>query len=339
MFKVGIGFTIIGEAAGFFGYIIAHYGIIHFTYMVPILIVVAFLVIRGLKEHLKVLQDLGGSLIGLSDFRLDLTIDNQYLKREDEFGDISRSLKKVTSELSKIVIEIQNNSSTLHLSSNQLNLVAEKLSSRAHEQAATTEHISSAMEEMSATVELNAEKATLTRKISTRSAEEMQESSETIQRMIEVIKSINGKINIIEEIAGQTNLLALNAAVEAANAGTARKGFSVIAREIRRLADMAISASLEIGDLSLSSRRTSEEASRKLAFIVPEISKSASYVNEIVSTSLEHSQGIEQTNSMVQKLSVISSLNSESAKDMNNSAKQLSFQAGQMKDIVSRFAI
>lgn len=60
-----------------------------------------------------------------------------------------------------------------------------------------------------------------------------------LNKMHEHMKQIGEMTNLIDNISNQTNLLALNAAIEAARAGEAGKGFSVVAEEIRNLAEQS----------------------------------------------------------------------------------------------------
>ncbi len=263
--------------------------------------------------------------------------ENATKDSEDEFGDIAERYNIFIRSARNVLSVIQETSTTLLSTSNQLSTASEQVSERANEQAATTEEIATSMEQMVSMINSNTQNAEITGQSSEKSANEMKQSNEIFVKTINSVSQISEKISIISEIADKTDILSINAAIEAARAGESGKGFSVVANEIRKLADKTKIASDEITKLSKNGQDISRIAGEKLETAIPEIIKSAELVNNIVSAGKEQQSGVENINISVQQLTEITNENSASAEEMSASAEELSAQAEQLKELISVF--
>lgn len=337
LFKVGLAALLLAYYATIASYAIATLGLISFPLFVVIGIIILILLAKMLNREIVVLKQLNDHLHKLSNLDLVWEVDKNALRRKDEFGQTARSVESLQKKLLILVEELDLTSENLFISSGSLNGSAKQIAFGAEKQAEEASDLSVTLEELSSTLVANNEKFEKTSVIANNTVETMNQSEETLSKLIKAITTIDTKINLIEEIAGQTNLLALNAAVEAARAKEHGKGFSVVSAEIRQLSENTHEASNDISVISKSGTNISKVAAENLNLLTPEIALSATMIEEIAQSNLENMKGILDAGNSIQELSVISNQNLSSSKKLIESADHLASQANTLKRIVGQF--
>lgn len=287
---------------------------------------------KGLGEVVK-------NLNMLSEGNLTAEFDPDLVKQNNEIGSLARAYIKHRDSLLACMKNFTLEADSLASSSQQLSSGSEQLSQSANEQASSIEEISSTMEELSANTEQNTSHAGTSENAVKTVYEGIERIKKTSETAVIANKQIAEKITIINEIAFQTNLLALNAAVEAARAGEAGKGFSVVAAEVRKLAERSKIAADEIVKNAQESLNSAIQSEKEIESILPDIEKTNGLMQDISSSSLEQNSGIGQVNSAIQQLNSVTQQNASSSEQISSNAVELNAQAINMKQIISYFKI
>ncbi len=268
----------------------------------------------------------------------DLTVRVQARFR-DETGRLLEAMGGMADRLQEVIAQVRSGADNLASASNEVSATAQTISQGATEQAASVEETSASIEQLNASVQQNTENARITNGIATSSSEEAGRGGEAVNKTVAAMKQIAGKIGLIEDIAYKTNLLSLNAAIEAARAGEHGKGFTVVAAEVRKLAENSRVTAQEINELATNSVAVAEEAGKLLAQMVPNIGKTADLVEEITAASGEQSTGVSQINDSMGQLDKATQQNASASEELAATAEELSGQASQLQQAVSFFRL
>ena len=306
---------------------------------IPIRLIIIISGILFLKKDIKILQKQTDDLDKISNSNLNIEFDDKHLTRNDELGAITKSLKKMTTELSEIIRNINDRASSVFSAANQLSSTAQQMSQGSNEQAASVEEVSSSMEQMSSNIEQNTDNAQQTDRIASKAVEEIVNGNKAVNETIISMKTIVQKVRIINEIANKTDLLAINAAIEAARAGEQGKGFAVVANEVRKLADRSQKAASEIDELTKVSLGIAENTGKLFTEIVLSIQNTAKLVQEITASSVEQNNGAIQINSAIDQLNNVAQQSAAASEELATSAEEMTRQAEQLQEIVSFFKV
>ncbi|WP_430108704.1 methyl-accepting chemotaxis protein [Paenibacillus sp. B1-33] len=235
----------------------------------------------------------------------DLTVRGTY-ESKDEIGVLMKDFNKMMEGLSSIMSTVHERSELLlhnsRLVSDNANETAqatehiaasmEQIATGSQLQQTASEENAIALEEFARGIQSIVENTASVAELASHSALQAEQGNATIVDAMEQMKSINQSvhttesaveqlldhslqiekiIDVITNIAGQTNLLALNASIEAARAGESGRGFSVVAGEVRKLAEQSSESAKQIAELISVMQNSTQETVNAMGYVRQEV--------------------------------------------------------------------
>ncbi len=192
------------------------------------------------------------------------------VQSRDEVGQLAEGINAMIYKIQSVVQRVREASVQVLSTVSQMAATAKQQEATMHGLGSSTSEIAAAVREISATgkelsgtmADVN-ERANQAAKLATSGRSRLGAMESGMKQLVESTDSISSKLAIIREkaeninmvvttitkVADQTNLLSINAAIEAEKAGEYGRGFLVVAREIRRLADQTAVATLDIENI------------------------------------------------------------------------------------------
>ena len=258
--------------------------------------------VKGIQQTTTSMEAINRQVRGIADSSQTLNVSVEESSSSIlELGAAGDELNETASVLSGKVNEVSSSIEQMVRSVKQVLENTEALSEAAVETSASMEEMAMSMREVDVSAEETARlsnqvvasaESGQTKMVQTiEGMEAIREATETAERVIRNLGSrtreIGAIVDVIDDVADETNLLALNAAIIAAQAGEQGKAFSVVADEIKELADRVLASTKEIGGLI---RAVQEEGSNAIGAI----EKGAASVASGVDLSAEAGESLEE---------------------------------------------
>lgn len=293
---------------------------------------------------------LAGGLERLSAGDISTTIDTPFNDRLEQLRvDFNRSMLRLRDTIGGIA----ENVAAIRGNAQQMSESAVDLARRTERQAASLEETAASVDEVNSNMRNSVERAREANGIVDKTRRNTEESLvivrnavDAMQRIENASQTIGNITEVIDSISFQTNLLALNAGVEAARAGEAGKGFAVVAHEVRELAQRSAAAAKEIRELiAVSSSEVAAGASlvaktgEALAQIGTQIANVSDQVGQITQATQDQSMAMQQINSSVGEVDLLTQQNAAMVEETSAASEQLNEETDQLLSLLAQFRL
>ena len=256
------------------------------------------------------------------------------------------SMRNLRNNLSDMLQLINQAAFQVAAGGEQISASSQTLAQGAAEQACSVEELANSISVISEQVQetaSNVEKA----------GGSVNDCMHQMQEMVNAMKDISHKsseikkiIKVIEDIAFQTNILALNASVEAARAGAVGKGFSVVASEVRNLAEQSARASKNTAVLiegSLQAVETGRKIADKTAQSLEQVAQNTQTVSctvdDIADAASRQASSLTQVTQGIRQISYVVQTNTATSEESAGASEELARQAQALKNLVAGFKL
>ncbi len=323
--------------------------------MMPILVALSVILSLAVtmavrRSLLKEVRDIGDAALGLASGNLTVG-PRDY--GSDEISDTARTLDASIRTLNFTLKHILDSARSIDTASREIALGNADLSSRTEVQASSIEQTSASMEQLSVTLSQTASNALEANRLAASATSIARMGGSLVERLVRTMASVKDSAqrvqtlaDAIEQVAGQASVLAVNAALEAARAGEGGRAFATVAIDVRVLAQQALGASREIGDLVAGAvaeidggSAAAAEAGYSMAGLVSSVRQVEDMISQISDASARQASGISDMNCAIVQMDHMTQQNSALVEEAAAAAGSLQAQALSLSRAVASFKL